>query len=54
MPTLPGRQPIEPDTPNPKDPIHHPHKSDHPFRDQREENGFDTDDEDAGSEPWWM
>ena len=25
MPTSPGHQPIEPDTQNPKDPIHHPH-----------------------------
>jgi hypothetical protein len=55
MPTSPGRQPIEPDTPNPKDPIHHPHKPDHPFHDEREEEGIETDDdEDTGSDPWWM
>ncbi len=55
MPTLPGHHPIEPDTPNPKDPIHHPHKPDHPFHDEREEEGIETDDdEDTGSNPWWM
>lgn len=55
MPTSPGRQPIEPDTPNPQDPIHHPRKPDHPVRDEREEGGIDTDDaEDTGADPWWM
>ncbi len=55
MPTSPGRQPIEPDTPNPKDPIHHPHKPDHPFHNERAEEGIETDDdEDTGSDPWWM
>lgn len=55
MPTLPGHQPIEPDTPNPQDPIHHPRKPDHPVHDEREEDGIDTDDdEDTGSDPWWM
>jgi len=55
MPTSPGRQPIEPDTPNPKDPIHHPLKPDHPFHDEREEEGVETDDdEDTASDPWWI
>lgn len=55
MPTSPGRQPIEPDTPNPRDPIHNPNKPDHPFHDEREEEGIATDDdEDTGSDPWWM
>ena len=51
----PGRQPIEPDTPNPQDPIHQPRKPDHPVHDEREEEGIDTDDEeDTGADPWWM
>jgi hypothetical protein len=55
MPTSPGHQPIEPDTPNPQDPILHPRKPDHPVRDEREEGGIDTDDaEDTGADPWWM
>jgi len=55
MPISPGHQPIEPDTPNPRDPIHHPHKPDHPFHDEREEEGIDPDDdEDTGADPWWM
>lgn len=56
MPNSPGHQPIDPDTPNPqKDPIHHPHKPDHPFHDEREEEGIETDeDEDTRSDPWWM
>lgn len=54
MPTSPGHQPIEPDTPNPKDPIHHPHKPDHPFHDEHEEGIETDDDEDTGSDPWWM
>lgn len=55
MPTSPGRQLIAPDTPSPQDPIHHPQKPDHPFHDEREDEGFETEaDEDTGSDPWWM
>lgn len=56
MPVSPGHQPTEPDTPTPqKDPIHHPHKPDHPFHDEREDEGMETDDdEDTASDPWWM
>jgi hypothetical protein len=54
MPTSPGHQPIEPDTPTPKDPIHHPYKPDHPSHDEREDGIETDDDEDTGSDPWWM
>lgn len=54
MPTSPGHQPIEPDTPTPKDPIHHLHKPDRSFHDEREE-GIETDEgEDTETDPWWM
>lgn len=50
-----AKPPIEPDTPAPKDPIHHPHQPDRPFHDEPEEDGIETDDEeDTGAEPWWM
>lgn len=48
----PGHQPTEPDTSNAKDPIHHPHRPDHPFQDEREEE-IEMD-EDTGADPWWM
>ncbi len=55
MPTSPGHQPIEPDSPNPQDPIYHRRKPDHPFHDERDDEVGDTDeDEDTGSDPWWM
>lgn len=47
--------PIEPDTSAPQDPIHHPRKPDHPVHDECEDEGIDTDDDqDTGSDPWWM
>ncbi|WP_434515251.1 hypothetical protein AB6Q56_00450 [Dechloromonas sp. ARDL1] len=51
MPTSPGHQPIEPDSPNPQDPIYQRRKPDHPFHD---EVGDTDEDEDTGSDPWWM
>lgn len=55
MLTQAGNPPIEPDTPNPKAPIHHPHTPDIPFHDECEDQGIETDDdEDTGSDPWWM
>lgn len=52
MSVLPHQNPVEPDTPEPKDPIHQPHKQDHPGPDNKDDE-LPEDDEDTDSEPWW-
>lgn len=34
MSVIPDQQPVEPDTPGFTEPLHHPHKQDHPGRDE--------------------
>ena len=53
MPTTPGHHPVEPDTPDQKEPLHHPHKQDHPGPDDADEE-WDEDEKDSCAEPWWM
>lgn len=55
MPVTPSHNPVEPDTPNQKDPIHHPHRQDHPEPDHRDDEFPESEeDEDTDSDPWWM
>lgn len=53
MPNRPGHLPVDPDTPDRKDPIHQPRKEDHPGADNQDDE-LPEDDEDTDSEPWWM
>lgn len=55
MPVLPHQIPVEPDTPDQKDPIHQPPKHDHPGPDNKDDEfPEEDDDEDNGADPWWM
>lgn len=41
----PHQNPVEPDTPTQRDPIHHPHKQGHPGPDERDFDLPEPDDE---------
>lgn len=53
MPIPPGHKPVEPDTPDSRDPIHHPAKEDHPGPDNKDDE-LPEDEEDTDPDPWWM
>lgn len=53
MSNRPGHIPVDPDTPERKDPIHQPHKEDHPGPDNHDDE-LPGDDEETDAEPWWM
>lgn len=53
MAVLPHQNPVEPDTPEQKDPIHQPHTHRHPTPEGKDDE-LPEDDEDTDAEPWWM
>lgn len=53
MTVLPHQNPVEPDSPEQRDPIHHPHRQDHPGPDDKDDE-LPEEEEDTDSDPWWM